>query len=313
MLREQDRRGRPQRQHWTDVRPSSRIGLSVDVPRATLDTWPLLQAIRNERDRHSGVKAQRTLATASILICLLAVFAPVATATASSNFGTRNYNAGKRYGGQVNIRTPTIASETIDADEISLSRIVAQNSFTSGDAIGLVQGGLYRSGSGAQLDNCGASINQYEMYTEILRAGSQNYTCTVDSVATPGGETNASIANVAPSADKEWIVSVINEADSSGPFLDPTYVGFGTAFVAIGGEINGPGNPANSSRMSTCYGCGTGFADPFYGPGWYVYTNTSFDKGGKKVVTPSNTDLYTPKVGWSVPDIPTPITISHTP
>lgn len=263
----------------------------------------------------ASIRSGRRLGTVAALTgCLLLLVAAPSQATSISNFGTREYSFAKRYGGQVNIRTPAIADESISNAEISLWRIVAQNTRTAGASIGLVQSGLYRSGAGAQLDTCGTSVNQYEMYTEVLKAGTNNYVCTVSGVATPGFDNQAGIF-ADDTTSNNWQAYVTSGSDSSGPFLDPTNVGFVTAYTAIGGEINGgsAGTLAKLSRTRTCYGCGVNDFDPLYGPGWYVYTNTSFDKGGRQVTSPSTTSLYPSSSGWTVPNVPTPLTITHTP
>jgi len=261
-------------------------------------------------------RGRRRVVGLALLACGAVLAVAATPASAYSTFGGWDWSYALEYGGSVNIRTPDPASETIASNEISLARLVTQG---PGSDPGLVQAGLYRSGTNAQLDTCGSEVNQYEFYYEWRRP-SGNYICGLTGsgnaeTATPGADNGVSVQGY---SDGSWSAYVTSGIDGGGPYLDPVSLGFATGIVSIGDELNNgdPNNPANGSTVSTLYGRG---ADEIGngGPGWYVYFHAmdpaTFGSPGF-ISNPLRTSRTSPtSLLWSQQNVPTPLTISHRP
>lgn len=238
---------------------------------------------------------RRPQAAVALLVCA-AFLTVVADSWGSSNFGTRSMNpndVGKKEGSIVSILVPSL-SQFVASGEFVLQRTVVQSDF-SGTA-GLVQAGIYRSASNAQLDNCGSRAN-YTVYTEHKSAGTANtvtnYHCQLFGQATSGNEPTFAVFH----SSVGW------RTQKNGVELSvPVGLGFSSGSPAIGAEIAEVSGTTANSKPDVRYG--------------YKHTWQYYDKNGQQgAVEPTvnaNTFTYSPEdSNWTVPPVPTPFRITH--
>lgn len=180
------------------------------------------------------------------------------------------------------------------SDEFILHRAVLQSGFSGSP--GLIQAGVYRSGSGIQLDNCGVQTSYIE-YDETLPYGSTNgYVCHLYSHVTQGVIHTYDIFRHTPAAN--WGIYI------DGNDIGRTYtLGFNTGYAAIGSEIQDV-NTDWTTEAATQFGP-SGFMQ------WSYYT-TVLRTNPHIVDSGDVTATYLPRDGfWCVPSQPTPMTIKH--
>jgi hypothetical protein len=229
-----------------------------------------------------------------VLLGLIVILSLTAAAAQASTFGTRALSSAyynEKRGGSVSIKAPALSQNTA-SDEIVLHRSVTQSGY--GDSPGLVQGGIYRSGAGTHLDNC-ASRGSWVKFIEYKKQGTPNavssYHCHLYGAVDSG-------------SDPKVTVYRRNDAERWGIQFNSNNVGafetnFGTGYPAIGGEING-GSPFTSATTVRY-----GDQNP-----WKVFNDT----GADNAFQPSDntkTAKYIPNGGWTVGQVPTPLTVSY--
>jgi len=223
----------------------------------------------------------------------LAWVACVTPAWADNKFGTRSWND-LEFGTGVSITTPSL-NQQVNVNEFILHRAVVQSDF--GATYGLIQAGIYRSGSGTHLDNCNTSANRYTKYLEHKSKGSPNtldsYKCQLFAEAGPGTTYRYDVFSVAGD-DNNYKVEINNEL--KGTF----FVNFNLSYPAVGGEIAGP--VPETTETNALYG---------ETKAWVVYTANG-ENGSQTVTNNSNTFLYSPTgPAWTVDPAPTPLRVKH--
>jgi hypothetical protein len=124
---------------------------------------------------------RRLLVAAGVCACVLATSA-AAVGDSAPDFGTIGLDA-KSYGARVSLSTPS-AKLVVASDEFIVHRDVVQSSLQDPNA-GLIQTGLYRSGSTISLDNCGPRADYVE-FVEVKTVNSMAYRCQLFNSVAPG-------------------------------------------------------------------------------------------------------------------------------
>jgi hypothetical protein len=240
----------------------------------------------------------------------------VSPAVAKSSFGTRYYgsatggNGFQQYGSAVTIQVPRAANHTVDSNEIDLERAVVQGDF--GASPSLMQAGLYRSGTGSNLDNCPQSVNEYRYYDEYKVAGSNSYRCGTYDVA-PALEVDLFAVYASPNqgpGDWTWDMGL-----PGGGGFGVEAIGGSTAIPMVGEELNNnTGNPCQASSSTVAGFYAYPASQTSLDNAWYVYFATN-GANPKPITSPGNTNLLlatNPNL-WSIPNVPYNTTsISHT-
>jgi hypothetical protein len=123
---------------------------------------------------------RRAFTTAALVVFVLA--STSAAGDSGPDFGTVGVDA-KSYGTTVAVSTPSSLLFQ-QADEFIVHRDVVQSSLFASNP-GLIQAGLYRSGTGIELDNCGPR-SDYVEFAEIKAANSMAYKCQLFNPVSPG-------------------------------------------------------------------------------------------------------------------------------
>jgi hypothetical protein len=105
-----------------------------------------------------------------------------AVGDSAPDFGTIGLDA-KSYGARVSLSTPS-AKLVVAPDEFIVHRDAVQSSLQDPNA-GLIQTGLYRSGSTLSLDNCGPR-SDYVEFVEVKTVNSMAYRCQLFNSVAPG-------------------------------------------------------------------------------------------------------------------------------
>lgn len=243
-----------------------------------------------------SIGSKRRIAAAAVG-ALGGAAAVAAGAFGASSFGTRYVANSHFYGSRASISVPS-ARFVQAPDEILLHRAVVQNELSDPNPAGLIQAGVYRSGSSAHLDECAGTndAHPYREFTERhrIRSGTNGFKCRLFRDLPPGSRGEV-FSVVRRSARGQWFARV-------GSLNDRPYdLGFNTAFPMIGGEINGGGG-TKRSRTSARYGA-TG--------AWEIFRAINARRA-RRVTGRDHTSLLVPSDGrWRVPSPPTPFTITH--
>lgn len=212
-----------------------------------------------------------------------------------------------KYGGIVSIQTPPL-TDYVDPSEIALQRQVSEGPRLSGHSVaasGLIQTGIYRSGTDNSLDLCSPAVNTYRHYMEYkpqlgapgYGGGFQGFYCALYGSPGPGDQAPFySWHTYSPSAGT-WHGGI-------GYFdLGGYQLGFTSAAIGIGGELNSPGQ-SNGSNVHARYGDTTS---------WQLFMHS--ERGSpEQVLNPSNIVPGQPSTGWDASRrAPTPLSIRHGP
>jgi hypothetical protein len=236
--------------------------------------------------RPGARRAARLAAGAAIVAW---VVGPTA-ARSDTDFGTLGLDR-LGYGSRVSIDAPSSRLHQ-ESDEFVVHRDVVQS---RNNDPGLIQAGIYRSGSGIALDNCGAHAG-YILFTEVKPVNSMAYRCQLYSGISPGSTATFDIFRY--SAAATWGIR-INGVTVGAPFR----LGFSKGDAAIGTEIQ---------DLDTNHGTQT--ATRFAPAGharWSFYTTTGRSRphavtGGDPVVPYPTDDPF-----WRLPRPPARLTIRH--
>jgi hypothetical protein len=166
-----------------------------------------------------------------LLMCLALSFP--GTAFADNEFGTRYYNVAQEFGGGVNLRVPSVGYWTLTSDEFVLHRQMSQDNFNV-STTGLVQDGLYRSGTNVHLDNCSQSIDAYRYYYEWKATNSSTFVCGLGPVAVVGDEGRAATANTA--SNGTWVANA-RSSDGTVQAGLSVNLNWNLAYVMFGSEL----------------------------------------------------------------------------
>lgn len=261
------------------------------------------------RTRRTGVRRSVLVGTVS----LGSLMTGGSAAEAASNFG--GLYAGPtptNYGGRSNITVPpNSTTETVASNEILLHRVVTQGNGPSG--VGLVQAGLYRSGTNTHLDLCNSSVGQYQLYVETLPQGSGNYKCNLYGTATFGHDITFKVTG---DGSGSWQAGGADEQTGASSSWGYGALGFNSGFTAISTEMNNPSptQVADGSTSNAVFGGGAG-SDP----SWLVYAQPSYGgqfrpSSSQTAQLPHTNPGTTGSPGtWSVPNVPTPVRFKHAP
>jgi hypothetical protein len=214
-------------------------------------------------------------------------------AGAASSFGTRAFNFTKQ-GSEVDILVPSLSPAPVEG-EFVVHRVVVQSDY--GSAPGLVQSGLLLTSPGLGLDNCGA-VSSWTKYTEYKTAGSanelSNYHCQFFG-SEPSGNNDIFSVYHKTANTAEW------NAMQNLAVVGTYKTNFESGYPAVGGEIASSSSLPVHSSTSAYYG---------NTPSWSSFNEPG--RGGQFAITnPENTGIYTPHEGWTVPNPPSPFTITH--
>ncbi len=246
---------------------------------------------RVSRDVRRSV-AGRSLGVGLVVPALVvAATALGASSAAASTFGTR-FLQKRSYGSRVSITTPA-ASNKQSSDEIVLHRALVQSGFSKD--VGLVQAGVYRTGSKSQLDSCPLAARAYKEFSEhkAVRSGVKGYKCQLYNSLKPGQ--TVTYAVYSRGSKNKWSVRF-------GSHVGGTYpVGFNTGPPMIGGELNGS-KPPFTSTTSARYGSASA---------WDVFGAANLGSARKVAKSDASALLQPTDKGWHVPMAPTPLTIGH--
>lgn len=236
------------------------------------------------------LRRPRFASPAALLVCVVLVTAPLALA---STFGTRYLDDARSFGTRVSITTPSARLHQAAA-EFLLHRSVVQSAFVP-RPYGLIQAGIYRSGSQQQLDNCGVTSGKYVKYSERRRVqgGVSGFKCKLYGGLKPGQTLSYTVYS--KGSRGRWTVLIGSQ--NGGTFS----VGFDTGYPMIGGELNGSGPPFRS-RTSARYGSTQA---------WSVFGAPNRHKASRVVRSDATFLLQPTDSRWHVPLAPTPFTITH--
>jgi len=230
----------------------------------------------------------RSSALAAVAISLLGT----TVARSDPDFGTLGLGT-TRFGSVVSVVTPA-AGLAQPADEFVVQRDVLQSENSDP---GLIQAGIYRSGSGISLDNCGPHA-AYVVFTEVKAANSMAYKCQLYRDVAPGSVVTLDIFRL--STRGTWGIRVNGTPTGS---IYP--LGFTKASPAIGTEIQtaGPGN-RYLTETSTRY-------EPAGAARWSVYTTVG--RRHVRRVTGSDSISAYPMADhlWKITRPPARVTIKH--
>jgi hypothetical protein len=232
------------------------------------------------------------LACTAVFVVMLMVRASDANAVFNV-FGLRAFNF-QKYGSSVSIEVPP-SDPAPNSQEFVLHRAVVQSDY--GSTPGLVQLGVYRSGTGIQLDTCGARTG-WTFFGEWKSAGTANesssYHCQLFSETDHGNNTVEHIWRKNEPTTNEW------EAEINNVHVATYKPSFGVGYPQIGGEIAGVHSLPATSVTQTPYGV----TRP-----WHSY-NEPGKAGEFEVKDNSNTNAIL-SAKWLVSPVPSPVTVEH--
>jgi hypothetical protein len=225
---------------------------------------------------------------ATALVCLLA--STTAAGDAGPDFGTVGVDA-KSFGATVSVSTPSSLLFQA-ADEFIVHRDVVQSSLNASNP-GLIQAGLYRSGSGIELDNCGPR-SDYVEFTEVKAANAMAYRCQLFNPVSPGTILTLDVFRFHAAAT--WGIRF------NGASTGSTYpLGFDKGSPAIGSEIAGVDTDF-TTHAATRFG-------PTGATQWSVYRAPARSKPRR--VTGSTHPYPVTDRSWTLPRPPARMTIRH--
>jgi hypothetical protein len=247
--------------------------------------WGAPAAATRPRARRSLVR----LATAAGLTLWL-IGPTAARSDSGPDFGTLGLNT-STYGSVVSLVTPAAGLAQAD-DEFVVQRDVLQSDNTDP---GLIQAGVYRSGSGIALDNCGAHA-AYVVFTEVKAANSMAYRCQLYNDVSPGALVTLDVFRFKTAGT--WGIRL--DGVQTGSIYR---LGFAKAAPAIGTEIQSLGN-SYQSQTSTRY-------EPAGAAQWTVYTTTG-RQHSRRVTRADSISAY-PMADhlWKTTRPPAEVTIKH--
>ncbi|MGI8800702.1 MAG: hypothetical protein ACR2KV_00800 [Solirubrobacteraceae bacterium] len=218
--------------------------------------------------------------------------AGASAARSDTDYGTVGVDA-KSYGSIVSLSTPS-SRLFQENDEFVVHRDVVQSSFTAASP-GLIQAGVYRSGPGIELDNCGARAG-YTVFTEVKAFGSMAYRCQLFGAVSPGTVVTFDIFRFSTPAT--WGIRINGGSTGSVYRLS-----FNQGGPAIGSEITDV-DTNYATQTATRFGVAGGAA-------WSVYRRAG-RAGAHRVTGADPTDPYpTDDPHWVLPQPPARMTIRH--
>jgi hypothetical protein len=213
-------------------------------------------------------------------------------ARGDTNFGTLGFDRAS-FGSFVSLSTPS-SRLFQESDEFVVHRTVVESVNGSLDP-GLVQAGVYRSGSAIELDNCGTRAG-YVVYTEVKQYGSLAYKCQLFGPVSPGTIVNLDVFRFHAAAT--WGIRI--NGVSTGAIYP---LGFNSGDPAVGSEI--PDVDQNHGTHTA-----TRFA-PAGHSAWSVYTATA-RRGRRRVRGGPALFEYSPRDRfWKLPQPPARMTFRH--
>jgi hypothetical protein len=230
----------------------------------------------------------RLLAGAALVAWLVGPTA--ARSDSGPDFGTLGLNSSS-FGSVVSIVTPAAGLAQPDG-EFVVERDVLQSDNSDP---GLIQAGIYRSGNGIALDNCGPHTG-YVVFTEVKAANSMAYKCQLYNDVSPGSVVTLDLFRFTTAGT--WGIR-INGVQTGSIYR----LGFTKANAAIGTEIQSAGNDFQS-QTSTRY-------EPAGHAQWTVYTTTGRQHVHK--VTGHDSISAYPMVDhlWKITRPPAEVTVKH--
>jgi hypothetical protein len=251
---------------------------------------------RRRRDRGTGTDARRRgrrpparlLAAAALAVWLIGPAA--ARSDSGPDFGTLGLNASS-YGSVVSIVTPAAGLRQPD-DEFVVQRDALQSDNSDP---GLIQAGVYRSGNGIALDNCGAHPG-YVVFTEVKAANAMAYKCQLYNDIAPGSVLTLAVFRFKTAGT--WGIRI--DGVQTGSIYR---LGFSRANAAIGTEIQSVGNDFQS-QTSARY-------EPAGRAQWTVYTTTGRQHVHKVTRHDSISAYPMEDHVWKITRPPVEVTIKH--
>jgi hypothetical protein len=251
--------------------------------------------LTRSRPRTSAPANRRTVRRplrSSALVAVAIWLAGTTLARSDPDFGTLGLDQ-TRFGAVVSLVTPA-AGLAQPADEFVVQRAVVQSQNSDP---GLIQAGVYRSGSGISLDNCGPHA-AYAVFTEVKAANSMAYRCQLYHDVAPGSLVTLDIFRF--TTPGTWGIRV-NGAQTGSVYR----LGFTKGQPAIGTEIQSAGNGRTYlTATSTRY-------EPAGGARWSVYTTVG-RQHARRVSGSDSISAY-PMVDhlWKITRPPSAVTIKH--
>jgi hypothetical protein len=235
---------------------------------------------------------------ACVLVCAAVFSAMFLLRTPSANavfnvYGLRIFNYPK-YGSSVSIRVPS-SDPAPNTQEFVLHRTVVESD--ESNTAGLVQIGVYRSGTGIQLDTCGSRTG-WTFFGEWKSAGTANepssYHCQLFSETNAGNNTVEHVWRRNEPTTNEWEMEINNSRVAT---YKPS---FGVGFPQIGGEIAGVHTLPATSVTTAAYGV----TRP-----WHSYNQLG--KAGEFEITDNSNTKKLQGVNWLVSPVPSPVSVEH--
>jgi hypothetical protein len=239
--------------------------------------------------RARGARTLIRLLTATGLVVWL-VGPTAARSDSGPDFGTLGMNASS-FGSKVSIVTPSTGLAQ-PGDEFVVERAVLQSDNSDP---GLIQAGIYRSGNGIALDNCGAHT-AYVVFTEVKAANSMAYKCQLYNDVSPGSVVTFDLFRFKTAGT--WGIRI--DGVQTGSIYR---LGFSRGAAAIGTEIQSLGN-GYQSQTSTRY-------EPSGAAQWTVYTTTG-RQHSRRVTSHDSLSAY-PMADhqWKLTRPPAEVTVKH--
>lgn len=232
------------------------------------------------------------LATAAVLTVMLLLRASSAHAVFHV-FGIRAYNF-QKYGSSVSIEVPP-KDPAPNTQEFVLHRAIVSSDYSATG--GLVQIGVYRSGTGIQLDTCGSRTG-WTFFGEWKAAGTANepssYHCQLFSETDHGNNTVEHIWRRNEPTTNEWEMEINNVPVAT---YKPS---FGVGYPELGGEIAG----VHTLPATTVTQAPYGITRP-----WHSYNGLG--KSGEFEITDNSNTNKVENTNWLVSPVPSPITVEH--
>ncbi|MEA2301984.1 MAG: hypothetical protein QOE44_2519 [Solirubrobacteraceae bacterium] len=222
----------------------------------------------------------------------VAGLAGAGAARGDTDFGTLGLGR-TSFGSFVSLSTPS-SRLFQESDEFIVHRTVVQSVNGSLDP-GLIQVGVYRSGPGLQLDNCGTRAG-YVIYTEVKQYGSLAYRCQLFQPVSPGTILNLDVFRFHTAAT--WGIRI------NGVLTGSVYrLGFNSGEPAVGSEIVDHGQN-HGTHAATRYA-------PAGHAAWSFYAATA-RQGRRRVTAGPALFEYAPSDRfWKLPPPPARMTFRH--
>jgi hypothetical protein len=232
------------------------------------------------------------LACAALLAAVLLLRAPHAGA-AFNVYGLRIFEF-KKYGSSTSIRVPSNDTAP-NSQEFVLHRTVVESD--ESNTAGLVQIGVYRSGTGIQLDTCGSRTG-WTFFGEWKAAGTANepssYHCQLFSETNAGNNTVEHIWRRNEPTTNEWEMEINNSRVAT---YKPS---FGIGYPEIGGEIAGVHSLPATSKTQAAYGV----TRP-----WHSYNQLG--KAGEFEIKDNSNTTEIENTNWLISEVPSPVVAEH--